>query len=432
MSEPVISKGRMKVALAMAYFVFAILLNSVATVILQVRTTFGIGETQASQLEIFKDVTIAVTSFLVASFLPRIGFKNAILSGLAIAGVACVLMPSFPGFTMARIMFLMCGLAFAFVKVSVYSSVALVTKDSREHAAFMSTVEGLYMIGVLSGYWIFSFFIDSANPKSPSWLKVYWPLAGICVVVFILVLLIPFAREPVTRSSSPAEDFAAMVRLMAMPLVCIFVLSAFLYVLIEQGIGTWLPSFNQGILKLPQAMSVQAASIYAAGLAVGRLSAGRVIQRFGWYPVLNVCLVMMAALVLSVIPLTHGIQPNPGMTWSDAPLAAFLFPVIGLFMAPIYPALSSVMLSSLPKERHAAMTGLIVIFSALGGTTGSYITGYMFEHMSGQDAFRMSVVPMAAILVILVFFRKLSKQAISRQENERRLELESQEQLGSA
>ncbi|MEI8640389.1 hypothetical protein P4S68_02165 [Pseudoalteromonas sp. Hal099] len=30
------------------------------------------------------------------------------------------------------------------------------------------------------------------------------------------------------------------------------------------------------------------------------------------------------------------------------------------------------------------MTGLIVVFSALGGTTGSMITGYVFEHFSGQ------------------------------------------------
>ena len=33
------------------------------------------------------------------------------------------------------------------------------------------------------------------------------------------------------------------------------------------------------------------------------------------------------------------------------------------------------------------MTGLIVVFSALGGTTGSFITGQLFAHFDGALAF---------------------------------------------
>lgn len=417
MSDPVISKGRMKIALALGYFVFAILLNSVGTVMMQMINVFGVTETAASRLEAFKDLSIAFTSFVIAPFLPRLGFKNAILGGLVAAGGACCLLPLYPSFLSAKLVFLICGIAFAFVKVSVYSSVALVTEDSRQHASFMSTVEGLYMLGVLSGYWIFSYFIDSSNPKAPGWVNVYWLLLAICVLVLIAVAITPFRKPPVVPESSFLKDFRVMLSLTARPLVCVFILSAFLYVLIEQGLGTFLPTFNNKILGLPSAMSVQATSIFALCLAIGRLSAGAVIQRFGWYPVLNISLVTMAALVLSTMPMTHGLQPDPQMTWGTAPLAAFLFPLIGLFMAPIYPALSSVMLSSLPKELHASMTGLIVIFSALGGTTGSYITGYMFEHYSGQQAFMFSLVPMAGILVTLVFFRRLTQQAIARQED---------------
>ena len=411
-----VSKGRMKVALALAYFVFAILLNSVGTVMMQMTLVYDVSKTAAAHLEAFKDLSIAFTSFLVAPFLPRLGFKNAIMAGLAVAGAGCVLMPLFPGFMTAKMLFLMCGISFAFVKVSVYSSVALVTEDSRQHASFMSTVEGLYMLGVLSGYWIFSYFLDSDNPRSPGWVNVYWLLVAICVVVLVAVANTPFRRTPVTGEASFLKDFFDMVTMAKRPLVCVFIISAFLYVLIEQGLGTWLPTFNNTILGLPSAMSVQATSIFALCLAVGRLSAGAVIQRLGWYPVLNVCLVIMAALILATMPLTHGLKPNPEMTWGTAPLAAFLFPVIGLFMAPIYPAISSVMLSSLPKERHSSMTGLIVIFSALGGTTGSIITGWVFDNYSGQTAFKFSLIPIAGILVTLVFFRHLTRQAIAQQE----------------
>ena len=55
-------------AIAISYYVFAILLNSVGTVILQSINSFDISKPQASTLEGFKDLSIAIVSFLVAYF----------------------------------------------------------------------------------------------------------------------------------------------------------------------------------------------------------------------------------------------------------------------------------------------------------------------------------------------------------------------------
>ena len=56
-------------AIAACYFVFAILLNSVGTVILQSINSFDISKTEASTLEGFKDLSIAFVSFFVASII---------------------------------------------------------------------------------------------------------------------------------------------------------------------------------------------------------------------------------------------------------------------------------------------------------------------------------------------------------------------------
>jgi len=90
--------------------------------------------------------------------------------------------------------------------------------------------------------------------------------------------------------------------------------------------------------------------------------------------------------------------------------------LVGLLMAPIYPVLNSVMLSSLAKSQHAAMTGLIVVFSALGGTTGSIITGFVFEYLGGQSAFYFSLLPMLGIVLSLYGFKRLSQQQYQEQE----------------
>ncbi|MFZ3000578.1 MAG: MFS transporter [Undibacterium umbellatum] len=403
------SRRRIIFALFLLYFVFAILLNSVGTVILQVIKTYGVSKSAASVLEAFKDIPISIVSFCVASFLPRLGYKYAMLIGMAIVTVSTATMPLLPGFLMTKLLFLSVGVAFALIKVSVYATIGLISADRKQHASLMNTLEGFFMVGVLSGYWIFGYFIDANDPASPVWLHVYWLLAGLCAVTFLLVATTSFTEfeaKLTVSQSSLLTDFADMLKLMARPLVCVYIISAFLYVLLEQGIGTWLPTFNNEILKMPVDMSVQATSIFAACLAIGRLGAGAVMRKLNWYLVLNICLISMAALVLLTLPLTHNIVANPDLRWSNAPLAAFIFPLIGLFMAPIYPGINSVMLSSLPTNQHAAMTGLLVLFSALGGTSGSMITGYVFGAMNGQTAFYLALLPLSVILLTLFFFKR--------------------------
>lgn len=404
---------RMVVALASIYMVFAILLNSVGTVILQSIHTFGIDKPQASLLELFKDLPIAVTSFLVASFLPRIGYRRAMMLALAIVGGACVLMPLFPGFHTTELLFTCIGVSFALAKVSVYSSIGLLTDSKAEHGRLTNTIEGLFMLGVLLSGWLFSAFIDHANPANPSWFNVYWLLAVLCLLTIVLLSgarLDESAAHGEVRLSL-GQAMRDMYRLLMRTLVYVFLLSAFLYVLIEQSFSTWLPTFNNEILKLPNAMSIQMASILAGTTALGRILAGQVLRRMPWHVLLNLCVVGMGVLILLVLPLAREATASGDVGWLNAPAAAYLIPLIGLLMAPIYPVINSVALSSLPRPSHAAMTGLIVIFSALGGTLGSRITAIVFSSFGGIHAFYFSLLPMMLILVTLFFFKRETDRA---------------------
>lgn len=402
------SKTKITLAIAASYFIFAILLNSVGTVILQAINTLGVSKTEASVLEGFKDLSIAIMSFVVASFIPRLGYKLAMLGALAVVALACLSTALISEFYMFKVLFAVIGCGFAVVKVSVYSIIGQVTEDVNSHSSLLNTIEGIFMVGVLSGYWIFTAFIDPS--QSNAWLNVYYALAALTLIVLLSVVIAPIAPAiDKNKTDSSLSDFIAMLKLTYQPLVLIFIISAFLYVLIEQGVGTWLPTFNNQVLQLPVAISIQLASIFAAALAFGRLVAGQVLKHINWFFVLCGCLVAMALLIIITLPLTENL-PNTAITsLFDAPLAAFVLPLIGFFMAPIYPVLNSVMLSALEKHQHAAMTGLIVVFSALGGTTGSMITGYVFEHFSGQHAFYLSLIPISLIFISVIIFKQRTR-----------------------
>lgn len=399
-------------ALIVCYMVFAVLLNSVGTVILQSIQSFGVSKEGASVLEAFKDLPIAIVSFLTASLIPRFGYRRSMIAGLALVGLACLAMPLLDAFWMTKVLFASVGCAFALVKVSTYSSIGLVTEGKQQHASLTNTIEGMFMVGMLGGYWLFGAFIDPADPASLRWLDTYWVLAALCALAIGLLLVCELDESAAHLPDGSTASLGVMLELMKRPLAYVFLISAFLYVLIEQSLGTWLPTFNREILHLPNAMSVQAASIYAGSLAIGRLGAGVLLRRVPWYGLLNTCVLAMGVLVVLTLPLAAGVRPDPAMTWFSAPLAAYLFPLIGLLMAPIYPVINSVMLSALPKPQHAAMTGLIVVFSALGGTTGSLITGRVFARFGGTQAFYLTLLPMALILLSLFLFRRETQRSV--------------------
>ena len=408
------SNFRIKLSLFLNYFVFAILLNSVGTVILQVQNNFGISKGSASTLEAFKDLSIAIASFLIASYVIRIGYKKAMLIALALVSIMCLIIPSAGSFVMTKLLFATVGVSFALIKVTVFATLGLITNSKKEHLSLMSFLESFFMVGILTGYFIFGAFVDNDNPKSTEWFNVYYILAGLSILAFLLLLTTKLDESSVKKEEqgkSVKQDFVEMLRLIILPLVLIFIFCAFFYVLIEQSIMSWLPTFNNDVLKLSTSLSIQMASILSASIALGRFLAGIVLKKLDWLFVLVGCLVGAAALVLLAVPLTKSVTGASIVSLKDVPIVGFIFPLIGMFLAPVYPAINSVILSNLPKHRHAAMSGLIVVFSALGGTTGSIITGHIFGAYGGQTAFYFSLIPITILIILLFFFKRLQQKS---------------------
>ncbi len=401
---------KIKLSLFLNYFVFAILLNSVGTVILQVQNNFGVTEGAASILEAFKDLSIAIVSFLISSYITRIGYKNAMLIALAFIAVVCFVMPFTASFFTTKLLFAAVGSCFALIKMSVYSIIGLVTNDEKEHLSLMNFLESFFMVGILSGYFIFGAFVDDAHPGSTSWLKVYYLLGAISVIAFLLLLSAPLDESRVRpeETRSLLEEFGDMIKLAITPLVLVFIASAFIYVMIEQSIMSWLPTFNKKVFNFSTSLSIQMTSILAASTAVGRFIAGVVLRKMSWLAFLLICLLSAGSLLFLVVSNMPATPRGSSIShWTEAPAIAFILPLIGILIAPIYPAINSVILSALPVKKHGLMSGLIIVFSAIGGTTGSILTGHIFQAYGGKTAFYFVIVPITVLVFFLFLFSRL-------------------------
>jgi fucose permease len=326
----------------------------------------------------------------------------------------CAIMPSSNDFWYFKLLFLTIGVSFALIKVSVFATIGIITKSQKEHGSFMSFLEAIFMAGVLLGNIFISQFIDDANPKSREWLTIYWYLSGISLLAFLLLFFTKLDEsEAKIEARSFVSDFKEMILLIIKPLTIVFILSIFFYVMLEQSFSTWFPTFYQEILKAPSSMAIQAGAILAGATFIGRLVSGFVLLRVKWIHFLSFCLIIVGAIVLIVLPMAGVTKASSEtMTWLNAPLVVYLMPIMGLFLAPIYPTINSTILSALPKHQHSSMSGLIVVFSALGGTTGSIITGHVFQAFDGKTAFYFSLIPITLIFVSIWILYKMNKKNV--------------------
>ena len=372
-----------------------------------------ISKGDASILEGFKDIPIAIASFILASFLPKIGLKKSMLLGLALVSIFCFMTPFTNNFWYFKMLFLVIGISFALIKIAVFATIGLITNSQKEHGSFMGILEGVFMGGILLGNIAFSFFIDDANPKSTNWLNMYWFMGAISLLAFIVLLASKLDESQAKIEQRKfSEDFKEMLLLILKPLTIIFVISIFLYVLIEQSFQTWFPTFYTDIIKVPPSMAVQASAILGGAFMIGRFLGGFILNKMKWITLLTICLLAAGIIVIVVLPLADTTQTVGLITWANAPLVVYLMPLIGLFLAPVYPTINSTILSSLPKHMHSSMAGLIVVFSALGGTTGSIITGNVFEKYDGSTAFYLSLIPLTGILITIWILYMMTKKSI--------------------
>lgn len=399
-----------KIALFINYFVFAALLNSVGLLIQKSQNVYGVGETQASLLEPAKDITIAVVAFFIGSYLPRLGYKKGMLISYAIVFFGCLGMFLGNSFLSVILLFVSTGFSFAIIKVSVLALIGTVVSDDNEHKTFMSYIESVFMLGIVFTYLIFPLFYSDTDPDA--WLNVYLVLAVLIFAVFVFIAFskINFPEAEVRKSIK--ENFTDQITLLKRPLIILFAVFAFMYVMTEQGIMSWLPTFNQRILHLDEKLAGQMAVILLLSIAFGRFISGLIIKKIHWYTYLTVCLFSAAALVIFVLPLASDMAVKEISTLEDVPLIGFVFPLIGLFLAPVYPLINSTILSATEKIHHSSVAGLLTFFSAFGGTFGSVIIGYLFQKIGGDKAFYFSLIPLSVLLVVIFFINKLNKKTV--------------------
>ncbi|HCN49449.1 MAG TPA: MFS transporter [Chryseobacterium sp.] len=356
--------SKISLPLKLTFLIFSMVLNCMGLIILQLADTH-ITYGELGFLESFKDLPIAFISLFAVSFINKTGAKKALILALAIVGICSCLLPFVEVFWFYKLWFAIIGACFAIGKICVFGIIRNNISDEKSLAKTMNSVEASFMIGIFVVNTGFGWLISSQYSE-------FWKFGFLLIAVLSAITIFMLLKTDISEAK-PLENKNIISELSGFttPAVALFLGVIFCIVFVEQGFNSWLPSFYKNHLKVNSFFALQATSFLSLFSYAGRTVTANIIRKFSLPGYYVACISFIIILLITIV----GIQYFDS---EDSKLILFLFPVIGLFLSPLYPVINSRMIAQVDKEKINLFTSLIVIFSSLGSSVSSIIMAILF------------------------------------------------------
>lgn len=383
--------------LKLTFLIFSMVLNCMGIVILQLSEA-KITYEKLGFLESFKDIPIALISLFAVNFISKIGTKRALILALAIVGVCSCILPFVEVFWFYKLWFAIIGACFAIGKICVFGIIRNNIWDEKSLAKTMNSVEASFMIGIFVVNTGFGWLISSQYFE-------FWKFGFLFISLLSVVAIFLFLRITISEVKKTEDEglISELSNIFNTPVIA-FLAVIFFIVFIEQSFNSWLPSFYKNHLKVNSFFALQASSFLALFSYVGRMGTANIIQRFSLSKYYNICLGLIVFVLCLIILIQYFESDN-------SKILLYLFPVIGLFLSPLYPVINSKMIAQIDKEKINLFTSLIVIFSSLGSSVSSIIMALLFGNQL-LNYYPLYILFFVIILLVisLIYFNLVKKK----------------------
>jgi len=348
-------------------------------------------------LESFKDIPMAVISLFCVNWIAKTGNKNALIFSLIFILLSCIALPLVDTFWFFKIWLSIVGISFALAKISVFSIIKNNFKDQHLSSA-ISSVDASFMIGIFFVNIGFGSLLTSSYAEY--WKFGFWVIALLSIITLFMLRFAKIDEEITLETKKKSGEWKFYLT----PKIIYFFIIVFFMVFIEQGFNSWLPSFFRNNLKINSYFALQASAFLALFSFFGRLITSRLILRFHWFKFVLIChYTVFAILIICQILISY--------FYNDFNfLLIFIMPIIGLFLAPLFPLYNSEILNEIPKEKTHLLVSIVMIFSSLGSSVGSLYMAVIF-HKNMSNFYPLFILLPLLIIFGLTFF--LNKTSIT-------------------
>lgn len=348
---------------------------------------FELSYAQSSLVQFYFFLTYGLMSIPAGKIVGKIGYKNGIVAGFAVAAVGAFMF--FPaailhvyGLFLAALFILAIGIVLLQVAANPYITAlgAPSTASSR-----LSLIQGMGSIGTtiapLFGAWI---ILSKVSDDMDSSKAVIGPYLGIAGVLLLVAIIIWRLKLPVINSAHQVSN-AQKGGILKHLNLRYGIIALFCYVGAEVAIGTFLTNYIADSLHIAEVAANTYVAIYWGSMFVGRLL-GAVILKY-----IQAQGVLIAAGGLAILLIIISLS-------SSGELAAYSMVAVGFCNSVMFAIIFSLAVKGLGHQTTQA-SGLLSS-AIVGGSIISYSQGVLIDHFNWSIAF---LIPLACYIIVLVY-----------------------------
>jgi fucose permease len=325
-------------------------------------------------LLIYSTVGFFLVNLGLGRVLDLVGLRGTLVAGLFLytAGLALMALGSWPVVIAGAVLW---GLAAGFTNgaINVYSTLRL-------SGGAMQLLHGSWGVGTLLGPLLVTGLLVSHQS---------WRVAFLAVAVILALLGVwAIAGAAWPSVSAPRQKGGRRLHI-SIPLL-LGILAFFLYTGAEWSVGQWSFSVLTEGRGYPTATAGLLVSLYWTGITLGRLGSGVIGLRLAT-PVL-----LLAGSGLTVLA--------AGLFWLAPALSGVSLPLLGLGLAPIFPAMMTLTSRRVPEAGVGVAVGLQTAGSGLGSSVAPAGVGLLLQrfglNLLGPCVFAFALA-LAAVSLLL-------------------------------
>jgi len=323
------------------------------------------------------------SSFLSGPLISRFGIGKVLAASCAMTGLALIGYTLVPVWGMFVLLGVISGLGAGAIDAGLNNYVA-----AHFGEGLMQWLHASYGVGITLGPIIMTFALNTLN----SWRAGYRTVGGFQIalaVCFMFTLAMWNYQEPSGKGDAPRllTDYKTpMGKTLRQPLVWLSVLLFFVYVGIEVSLGTWTYSLLTEARGVDSATAGLISGSFYATFTIGRIIAGLYAKKAGVDRIIQGS--VAAALVGAIL-----------LIWNPAKVVNLLaVALIGLAIAPIYPAMMSGTSQRVGERDTANTIGVQIAAAGIGTAIIPSLLGSLARQSS------LEIVPLCLAGMFLVLF----------------------------
>jgi FHS family L-fucose permease-like MFS transporter len=363
---------------------------------------FTLSYADSSLVQFYFFLTYGLMSFPAGMAVEKIGYKNGMVLGFAIAAIGALLF--YTAAYMHLYYLFLCALfvlAIGIVVLQVASNPYITALGPPQTASSRLTlVQAVGSIGTTSAPYFGAYFILSRlNESGTSSDAVKYPYLGIAAVLILIAIVVFNLKLPKisTTARTIQETGDGDKSIFSFRNLNFGAWAIFAYVGAEVSIGTFLTNYISDTLNLPVETANTYVAYYWGGMLVGRLLGSYILQWVKPSRVLSFC--AAAAIILVAVSIR-----------TTGSLAVWSMIGVGLFNSVMFAIIFALSVEGLGK--YTTKASGVLSTAIAGGAIVSFSQGYIKDHSTWAMAFLLPVVCYAYIMFFAINGYKRNLKAL--------------------